>query len=64
LSNLYYIKIDLDKDKVVNESFDKESLTNGGTKFRTLEEWEALPKTKLYNGHKLKLTRISINFEL
>lgn len=41
-----------------------QNVFNAGTKFRTLEQWEALDKDKLYDGHKLKLTRISINFEL
>lgn len=42
----------------------EQNVFNSGTKFRTLEEWESLDKEKLYNGHKLNLTRISINFEL
>ena len=41
-----------------------QNVFTAGKKFRTLEEWEALDKEKLYDGHKLKLTRISINFEL
>ena len=41
-----------------------QNVFNSGTKFRTLEQWEALDKDKLYDGHKLNLTRISINFEL
>ena len=41
-----------------------QNVFNAGTKFRTLEQWEALDKDKLYDGHKLNLTRISINFEL
>ena len=41
-----------------------QNVFNSGNKFRTLEEWEELPKEKLYNGHRLRLSRISINFEL
>ena len=49
------------KFKLVHIQMDgasEQNVFHSGTKFKTLEEWEALPKETL------RLTRISINFEL